>query len=117
MKVVCCVVLFIAFVAVTLYLGRNIPAENFEAPRIVNRKVMYHPGDSIVTTLRIYSGGDTLACRYIVDKKHLREAAEFLALEMRERDLSERLRANMELRRHHILRPLGCKWGSTQEEE
>jgi len=108
MKILLAAVFVACVVTLTLYAGRETPAEQYERPIIIWHCVLYV--SSVAITIRAYSDGDTMICRYSIDPKHAREAAEFLALELIEDRLNEREWANMELRRQHVRQFLGCWW-------
>ena len=109
MKLAAVIILFAAFIILTLYLGRDIPANEYEGPAITSRGIM-RASDSVLITIRLYGDGSTMLCTYLVDPRHRQEAQEFLTLEMVESTLDDQLRANMELRRRHVREELGCKW-------
>jgi len=105
--------LFVVLVALTLYMGKDIPAEEYERAVLVHAAVPYTPGSDIVTVTLTYSDSTRARCRYIVDPRHTQEAAEALRIKFYmkiNRIYDERLDYNMRARWHHIKRELGCKW-------
>ena len=105
--------LFVALTALTLYMGKDIPAEEYERAVLVRSAVQYRPGSDMVSTIRVYSDSTRMRCEYIVDPLHLTEAVEALQIKlfMEQNGIyDERLDYNMRARWHHIKRELGCKW-------
>ena len=104
---------FILFLILMLYLGHDIPVEEFERAVLVRSAVQYRPGSDMVSTICVYSDSTRMRCEYIVDPRHTREAAEALQIKlyMEQNGIyDERLDYNMRARWHHIKRELGCKW-------
>jgi len=81
MKLIC-IGAAIAFMALTLYMGKDIPAEEYERAVLVRSAVQYRPGSDMVSTIRVYSDSTRMRCEYIVDPRHTREAAEALQIKL-----------------------------------
>ena len=104
---------FILFLILMLYLGHDIPVEEFERAVLVRATIQYSPGSDMVATVRVYSDSTRMRCEYIVDPRHTQEAAEALQIKlyMEQNGIyDERLDYNMRARWHHIQQKLGCKW-------
>ena len=107
------VLFFVVLVALTLYMGKDTPAEEYERAVLVRSAVQYRPGSDMVSTICVYSDSTRMRCEYIVNPRHTREAAEALQIKlyMEQNGIyDERLDYNMRARWHHIKRELGCKW-------